>query len=137
MGLRKEIHPVKLNAKITLKGIELTYLDGRTVIYSREPEKVEKNIKCQPGKDIHLIIIENNTGEIIYIDELKTDHKILESTGVGKYLIPLKEKVEVFTGVLARKEGHSIEIIADMDRINGRVFVFQEDEFGERAHEII
>ena len=137
MGLRKEVHSAKLNAEITSKGIELTYLDGRTVIYSREPEKVEKHIKCQPGKDIHLIIIENNTGKIMYIDELKTDHTILESTGVGKYLIPLKETIEVYAGVLARKEGHSIEIIADFDRVNGRIFVFQEDEFGERAHEII
>ena len=137
MGITIEVHPVKLNAKIAVGGISIKYLDGRTAKYASEPHKVEKCIRCRPGKDVHVMVIQDGKGEVVYVDELKTDHKILESTGVGKYLVPSTELVEVFKGVTAKKEGHSIEICANFELVKGRVFVFQEDEFGERAHELI
>ena len=137
MGITIEVHPVKLNAEISVDGINIRYLDGRTAKYESEPHKVEKCIRCQPGKDVHVVTIQEGVGEVVYVDELKTDHKILESTGVGKYLVPSAELVEIFEGVTARKEGHSIEICANFELVNGRVFVFQEDEFGELAHELI
>ena len=137
MALTTEVHPVKLNAEIASEGINIEYLDGRTVKYASKPHKIEKCIRCQPGKDVHVISIQKGRGEIVYVDELKTDHKILESTGVGKYLVPSGKSVEIFEGITAQKEGHSIEICVDFKSANGRLFVFQEDEFGELAHELI
>ena len=56
---------------------------------------------------------------------------------MGKYLVPSGKSVEIFEGITAQKEGHSIEICVDFKFANGRLFVFQEDEFGELAHELI
>ena len=48
MALTTEVHPVKLNAEIASEGINIEYLDGRTVKYTSKPHKIEKCIRCQP-----------------------------------------------------------------------------------------
>ncbi len=137
MALTTEVEPVKLSAEVTTSGINIKYLDGRVVKYASVPIQVEGCIQCQPGKDVHVVQLQGGEAEVVYVDELKTDHKILESTGVGKYLVPMEKVIQIFKGVVARKEGHSIEICLETKLERDRIFVFQEDEFGELAHELI
>jgi hypothetical protein len=74
---------------------------------------------------------------MLYINDLNTHDDILEETGVGRVMIEDGEEETLFAGVTARAEAHRIEVEADLSVVDGRVFVFAEDELSERSYEIV
>jgi len=47
------------------------------------------------------------------------------------------ETETVFPGVEVTERGMRIEVGADLSVVDGRVFVFEEDELGERRFELV
>jgi len=74
---------------------------------------------------------------LMYVNDRNTHDDILETTGVGRVFVEPGEEEELFPGVTARADGHSIIVDADPEIARGRVFVFAEDELSEAAYEIV
>jgi hypothetical protein len=74
---------------------------------------------------------------MVYVNDRKTHDEILEATGVGRIVLGTDESAEVFPGVTARMDGHAVVVEADLTVAGGRVFVFEEDDLGERAFELV
>jgi len=62
---------------------------------------------------------------------------ILESTGVGRVMLEGDDEEELFPGVTVATEAYSIRVDADLSLVDGRVFVFAEDEMSEHAYELV
>ena len=47
------------------------------------------------------------------------------------------EVAEVLPGVTVEMDGYAVELRAEPDSVEGRLFVFEEDEFEERSWELV
>ncbi|MFB6109672.1 MAG: DUF5796 family protein [Halodesulfurarchaeum sp.] len=138
MSRRSEVPPEPLGVELDEGGIYVQYRDDRRVFYNGVPEATSGTVRCRPGKDVQVLVTDESEteGVMIYVNEVKTADSILESSGVGRVFLDSGEEAELFEGVRATVDGMAIEVSADMDRIGGRVFVFEEDELGERMYEL-
>ena len=138
MTARGDVAPQPLDVELDDGGIYVSYLDNRRVFYNGVPELVEGTLRCQPGKDVQVLVTDasETEGVMTYVNERKTEDEILESSGVGRVYLETGESTELFEGVTATVDGLAVEIDAEMDRIDGRVFVFEEDELGEAMYEL-
>lgn len=139
MTNRSDIPPQTLPVSLEDTGIEIEYLDGRRVFYHGIPEKTTGTHRCNPGKEVHVLVTNEpaTNGVLTYINDRKTHDDILESTGVGRVILNQNEQTEVFPGLELQLDGLSVEITPTHSVIDGRVFVFEEDEFSERSHELV
>jgi len=139
MSQRSDVAPSTIGVELDPDGVFVEYLDGSEVLYRGVPEAVEGPIRCQPGKEVHVLVTDptGTEGVMTYVNDRKTHADILESTGVGRIVLDPGEETELFAGVRARADGHAVEIEADPDAADGRVFVFEEDELGERSYEVV
>lgn len=139
MTSRSDVPPDTLSVDLTEAGIEVEYLDGRQVFYRGVPTAVEGPVQTAPGKNVHVLVTDESEtrGILVYVNERNTEDEILEDTGVGRILLEQGEEAAVFPGVTARERAMRVEIEADTDAVDGRIFVFEEDEFGERAFELV
>lgn len=139
MSLRSDVSPSTLSIELAEEGVYVTYLDGREVLYRGVPEAVTDSVRCQPGKQVHVLVTNEaeTQGAMIYLNDRKTHDEILESTGVGRVVLEPGDETELMPGVQARADGYAIEIDADAATVSGRIFVFEEDDLGERAYEIV
>ncbi len=139
MHQRSDVAPDTLPIELTDDGIEVEYLDGRRVFYRGVPTAVEESVTTAPGKDTHVLVTDagDNQGVLVYVNELNTENEILEDTGVGRVMLEDSEETTVFPGVTVRESAMRIEVEADTDAVDGRVFVFEEDEMGERSFELV
>lgn len=139
MSLRTEVPPDSLDIALAEEGIYVTYADGRRVFYNGVPETVHGTLRTRPGKDVQVLVTnaEGTEGVLTYVNELKTEAEILESSGVGRVMLDKGESEELFPGVTATLDGYAIEVEADPAEAGGRVFVFEEDELGERKFELL
>lgn len=137
MSHRNEVSPATLGVAIDDGTVAVEYLDGRRVTYAVPPEPTSAEVRCQPGKDVHVLVTDEGAeeGVLVYVNDRKTHDDILEDSGVGRVLLSSGESAELFPGVRARVEGHSVTV-ASAGAVGGRVFVFEEDETGERAYEL-
>ena len=131
-----EIAPAALPVELVEGGIVVTYRDGREVLYHGVPERVGPEYTTGPGKEIHLLVTDGDTGRLVYVDERMTDPEILERTGVGRIRLAVDDSVEVLPGVTARKTGLRIELTVAPADLDGTAFVFEQDQFGERSVEL-
>lgn len=131
-----EIAPAALPVELVEGGIVVTYRDGREVLYRGVPERVDPEYTTGPGKEIHLLVTDGDTGRLVYVDERMTDPEILERTGVGRIRLAVDDSVEVLPGVTARKTGLRIELTVAPADLDGTAFVFEQDQFGERSVEL-
>ena len=138
MSARNDVAPSTLGVELQEDGVAVEYTDGRRTYYRGVPEKVEGTLRCQPGKEVHVLVTDptETEGVMMYVNDLKTHDEILESTGVGRLLLDPGEEEELFPGVTVRADGYAIEVAADPEAARGRVFVFEEDEMGERSFEL-
>lgn len=138
MPARGEVAPEPIGVELDEGGIYLTYQDDRRVFYNGVPEVVEGTHRCQPGKIVQVLVTDESAteGVMTYVNERKTEDEILASSGVGRVYLEAGESTELFEGVTAAVDGVAVEIAADMDRIDGRIFVFEEDELGEAMYEL-
>ncbi|MFB6094792.1 MAG: DUF5796 family protein [Halanaeroarchaeum sp.] len=139
MSQRAEVPPEPLDVTLAEEGIYVTYVDGRRVFYNGVPEAVESPLRTRPGKDVQVLVTneDDSEGVLTYVNERNTEADILESSGVGRVMLEKGETRQVFPGVTATMDGYAIEVEADLAAAEGRVFVFEEDELGERKFEIV
>jgi hypothetical protein len=76
-------------------------------------------------------------GVLVYVNDRTTTDGIVAGSGVGRVLLDRGEASAIFPGVRVREADHRVVVAADMDRIGGRVFVFEEDDRGERSFELV
>ena len=138
MSQRSEVPPEPLGVELDEGGIYVQYQDNRRVFYNGVPEAVTGTVRCRPGKDVQVLVTDDSEteGVMTYVNEVKTADEILESSGVGRVFLDSGEEAELFDGVTAAVDGMAIEVSADMERVDGRVFVFEEDELGEQMYEL-
>ena len=139
MSARNDVPPDTLGVELTEDGVAVEYLDGREVFYRGVPTATEDRVRAAPGKDVHVLVTDQTEtqGIMLYINDLNTHDDILEETGVGRVMVEDGEEETLFQGVTASAKAHRIEIEADLSVVDGRVFVFAEDEMGERSYEIV
>jgi hypothetical protein len=139
MPQRSDIAPETLHVSLEPEGVEVEYLDGRSVFYHGVPTRREGSVVCGPGRDVHVLVTspDEREGVMVYVNDRNTHDEILESTGVGRVLLGGGEETSLFPGVEAENRGYRIGVSADPGAARGRVFVFAEDEMGEAAYEIV
>lgn len=138
MSLRSEVPPATLDVSLAEEGIYVEYLDGRRVFFNGVPEKVHGTLRTRPGKDVQVLVTDpsGTEGVLTYVNERNTEADILESSGVGRVMLDKGETDELFPGVSVTLDGYAVEVTADPEEAGGRVFVFEEDELGERKFEL-
>jgi hypothetical protein len=139
MTQRSDIAPETLGISLEPEGIEVEYLDGRTVFYHGVPTKKEESVVTGPGKEVHVLVTspDEEEGVMVYVNDRRTHDDILESTGVGRVIVERGEEASLFPGIDAENHGYRTEISADPETARGRVFVFSEDERGEASYELV
>jgi len=139
MDERSEVPPETLSVGLVEGGITVTYSDGREVFYRGPPTPIESPHETAPGKDTHVLVTDGSEtqGVLLYINEDRTEDAILENSGVGRVLLSQGEESTLFPGVTVRGGGLRDEIIIDHELVDGRVFVFEEDQFEEFAYELV
>lgn len=139
MSQRSDVPPNTIGVELDPEGVFVEYLDGSDVFYQGVPKKVSGPVRCQPGKQVHVLITDpdGSEGVMMYVNDRKTHDEILESSGVGRVLLEPDEVTELFPGIRARGVGYGVEIDADPSEADGRIFVFEEDEIAERSFEIV
>jgi hypothetical protein len=139
MPYRSDIAPETLQVSLEPEGVEVEYLDDRSVFYHGVPAAREGSVVCGPGRDVHVLVTApgEREGVMVYVNDRTTHDEILESTGVGRVLVDEGEAVSLFPGVEATNRGYRVEVTADPEAARGRVFVFAEDETGEASYEIV
>jgi len=139
MTERSDIAPETLHVSLDPEGVEVEYVDGRSVFYHGVPRKREGSVVCPPGRDVHVLVTspDGTEGVMMYVNDRTTADGILESTGVGRIVLERGETASLFPGVDAENRGYRVEVSADPELARGRVFVFAEDETGEAAYELI
>ena len=139
MSTRSDVPPRTLPVDLVDGGVVVEYLDRREVFYHGVPEAVEGAIKTPPGKEVHVLVTDPDglEGVMTYVNDRNTHDDILESTGVGRVMLGPYDREEVFPGVTVSTEGYSVCVEADLEVVDGRVFVFAEDELSEHSYEIV
>jgi hypothetical protein len=139
MSLRSDIAPETLQVSLEREGVEVEYLDGRSVFYHGIPAKREGSVVCGPGRDVHVLVTspDEREGVMVYVNDRNTHDDILKSTGVGRVILERGEETALFPGVEAENHGYRVEVRADPEAARGRVFVFAEDEMGEASYELV
>ena len=138
MSHRNDVAPATVGVEIGDGSVAVDYLDGRRVTYAVPPESVAGTVRCAPGKDVHVLVTDGDgrEGVLVYVNDRKTHDDILGGSGVGRVLLSAGESTELFPGVRAGVDGHAVTV-ESTGAVEGRVFVFEEDEFGERAYELV
>uniref|UniRef100_UPI00261F1518 DUF5796 family protein n=1 Tax=Halorientalis sp. TaxID=1931229 RepID=UPI00261F1518 len=90
-------------------------------------------------KDTHVLITDKTetSGIMVYVNDLRTHDDIIKESGVGRVILEDGEADELFPGVTVQDRQMRVEVSVDYDVTDGRVFVFEEDEMGERSFEIV
>ena len=137
MNHRSDVSPATLGVDIGDDRVAVHYLDGRRVTYSAPASTVEDSVRCAPGKDVHVLVTDESgeEGVLVYVNDRQTHDDIMEGSGVGRVRLAGGESTELFPGVRASVEGHAVSVESTA-AAPGRVFVFEEDEMGERAYEL-
>lgn len=139
MSQRRDVSPGTLRVELDEDAVVVEYLDGRRARYRGPIEAIEGSVRCAPGKEVHVLVTDEggDRGVMVYVNDRNTAGDILEDTGVGRVVLEPGEESELVPGVVAFLDGHVVEIVADPGVAGGRVFVFEEDELGERAVELV
>lgn len=139
MSARTDVPPETVGVSLDPEGVEVTYTDGRSVFYHGVPEKRDGSVVTGPGKEVHVLVTDatESEGVLVYVNDRRTHDDVLESTGVGRVLLAEDETTSLFPGVEATNRGLRVEVTADPTAIDGRVFVFVEDEVSEHSYELV
>lgn len=139
MSIREDVAPETVGVELTEDGVTVEYLDGRETFYRGVPRRREGSVTTAPGKQAHVLVTDERETEgiLVYVNDRVSHEEILESTGVGRILLDPGESTTVFPGVRASSKAHRVTVEVDFTEVDGRVFVFEEDEMGERSFEIV
>jgi len=136
---RTNVAPATLAVELDEGGVAVEYLDGREAYYHGVPEPVAESVRTTPRRHVHVLVTDpdGTEGVMTYVNDRTTHDDVLESTGVGRLLFESNESEELFPGVTVEMDGLAAVVSADHDLVDGRVFVFEEDEMGERSFEVV
>ena len=139
MSQHSEVSPDTLSVALTEAGIAVEYTDGREVFYHGVPAKAEDSHTTAPGKEVHVLVTDptETEGVLVYVNDRTTADEIIEGTGVGRVFVDDGEETTLFPGVAVSAGSYRITVEADPAAARGRVFVFEEDDMGERSVEIV
>ena len=139
MSMRSNVAPSTLGVDFVEGGVVVQYLDGREAFYHGPPKPVAESITTPPGKNVHVLVTDPDgvEGVMTYVNDRDTLDDILESTGVGRVMLEANDEEELFPGVTVTTEAYSVRVEADLEVVDGRVFVFAEDEMSEHAYELV
>lgn len=139
MSARSAVPPETIGVSLDPEGVEVTYADGRSAFYHGVPEKRVDSVVAGPGKEVHVLVTDQpgTEGVLVYVNDRRTHDDVLESSGVGRVLLEAGETTSLFPGVEATNRGLRVEVQADAGTVEGRVFVFVEDELSEHAYELV
>ncbi len=139
MRARNDVPPSTLSVDLREGGVAVEYLDGREAFYHGVPDRASSPLRTAPEVDVHVLVTDptGRSGVLTYVNDRTSHDDVLESTGVGRVLLVDGEREELFPGVVVRAEGHRVVVAVDFDAVDGRVFVFEENELGERSREIV
>lgn len=139
MSQQSEVSPDTLPIELTEAGIAVEYTDGREVFYHGVPAKVEDDHTTAPGKQVHVLVTDptETEGVLVYVNDRTTADGIIAETGVGRVLVEEGNETTLFPGVAVSAGNYRVTVEADPAVARGRVFVFEEDEMGERSVEIV
>ncbi|SEV81326.1 DUF5796 family protein [Natrinema salifodinae] len=139
MSARNNVAPSTIGVDLVDGGVVVQYLDGREVFYHGPPKPVEESVATPPGKEVHVLVTDPDgvEGVMTYVNDRNTHDDILETTGVGRVMLERNDEEELFPGVTVATEAYSIRVEADLSVVDGRVFVFAEDELSEHAYELV
>ncbi|WP_408957861.1 DUF5796 family protein [Natrinema sp. 74] len=139
MSARNNVAPSTIGVDLVDGGVVVEYLDGRDVFYHGPPDPVEGAVTTPPGKEVHVLVTDPDgvEGVMTYVNDRNTHDDILETTGVGRVMLDRDDEEDLFPGVTVSTEGYSVRVKADLDLVDGRVFVFAEDEMSEHAYELV
>ncbi|ELY81170.1 DUF5796 family protein [Natrinema pallidum] len=139
MSARNDVAPSTIGVDFVDGGVVVEYHDGREVFYHGPPEPVEGPLTTPPGKEVHVLVTDPDgvEGVMTYVNDRNTHDDILETTGVGRVMLDRDDETELFPGVTVATEAYSIRVDADRSVVDGRVFVFAEDEMSEHAYELV
>ncbi|GAB3035473.1 DUF5796 family protein [Natronobiforma cellulositropha] len=139
MSTRSTVAPSTLAVELVDGGVVVRYLDGRETFYNGIPKPVEASVRTPPGKEVHVLVTDPDgvEGVMTYVNDRNTHDDILESTGVGRVILEPDDEEELFPGVHVATAGYSVRVEADLEVVDGRVFVFAEDEVSEHAYELV
>ncbi|EMA37683.1 DUF5796 family protein [Halococcus hamelinensis] len=139
MSQHSEVSPDTLPLELTEAGIAVEYTDGREVFYHGIPAKVDGSYTTAPGKEVHVLVTDptETEGVLVYVNDRTTADEIIENTGVGRVFVDDGDETTLFPGVSVAAGSYRITIEADPGVARGRVFVFEEDEMGERSVEVV
>ena len=139
MSARSNVAPSTISVDLVEGGVVVEYLDGREVFYHGPPKPVAGSLTTPPGTEVHVLVTDPDgiEGVMTYVNDRNTHDSILESTGVGRVMLERDDEEELFPGVTVSTEAYSIRVEADLSVVDGRVFVFAEDEMSEHAYELV
>jgi len=139
MRQRSELAPATVPVELTEGGVAVEYLDGRETFYHGVPETREGSVRVPPGKELHLLVTDpdGTEGVLFYVNDRRTSDDILEDSGVGRLVVGDGESRQPFPGVAVERDGHAHVVTADPETVDGRAFVFAEDEFEELSYELV
>ena len=139
MRQRSELAPATVPVELTEGGVAVEYLDGRETFYHGVPGRREGELRVPPGKELHLLVTDpdGTEGVLFYVNDRRTSDDVLEDSGVGRLVVADGEVRQPFPGVEVERDGHAHVVTADPDAVEGRTFVFAEDEFEELSYELV
>jgi hypothetical protein len=140
MEHRSRIAPQTLRVVLHEHGVEVRYLDGRSVLYHGVPRRQHEELVSPPGKETHVLVTDRTgtEGVMVYLNDRTTHDDIFRSTGVGRVILAPGEQTAVFPGVsVAGAAGDRVAITVDHAAVTGRVLAFIEDDWGEASYEFL
>ena len=139
MRARNDVPPTTLSVDLREGGVAVEYRDGREAFYHGVPERTGSPLRTAPEVEVHVLVTgpEDREGVLTYVNDRRTHDDVLKSTGVGRVLLDDGEREELFPGVVVRADGMRATIQVEFDAVDGRVFVFEESELGERSREVV
>lgn len=118
-------------------GVGIEYCDGRETFYAGVPQAAHR-VRAAPGTEVHLLVTDKppTRGVLLYVDDRRTPDEVLSESGVGRVLLDDGENRSPVPGITVARDHHSHVIEGDPERIDGRAFVFAENEHEERRYEL-
>lgn len=134
-----DVPPDTLGVTLQDGGIVVAYSDGREAFYHGIPEQVSSPHQTAPGKEVHVLVTDETEtqGVLLYVNDHMTADEILAGSGVGRILLGQGETTTLFPGVTISRGQLRFEIDVDHELVDGRVFVFEEDQFQEFSCELV
>lgn len=136
--MRSNVSPSPLPLEDRDDGVALRYLDGRVVEYRGPIQDREPPVHAALTYAVHVLVTDpdQEEGIMVYVNDYDTSDAVLKSTGVGRILLEDGGRESIYPGVETEREGERVAVEVDPEAVDGRVYVFVENQLEERAYRL-